>query len=132
MFAPNAYRIRFADAKDAETLRGLAERAGQRPLVGRVLIGQIDWKPAAALSLYDGRVITEPSRNTDYLVATLRVRAAAIRAYEAMPSLGDRLRAAFAAYHSSSPVTPLPAPRDGHGEPQDGAGSDQATDRKAA
>jgi hypothetical protein len=122
MYAPNAYRIRFADAKDAETLRRLAERAGREPLVGRVLIGQVDWEPAAAMSVHDGRVIADPSRNTDYLVATLRVRGAAIRAYEAMPSLSGRLRAAFAAYPSGSAVTPLPASGD----------ADQAIEKRAA
>jgi hypothetical protein len=39
MFSANAYRIRFATADDADTLRRLAERGSQEPLVGRVLIG---------------------------------------------------------------------------------------------
>jgi hypothetical protein len=106
MFAPNAYRIRFATAADADTLSRLAERDSQEPLVGRVLIGQYDGT-AAALSLHDGRVIADSSRHTDTLVANLRMRADAIRAFEATPSLRDRLRAAFAAYDGA---TVVPAP----------------------
>jgi hypothetical protein len=106
MFAPNAYRIRFATAADADTLSRLAERDSQEPLVGRVLIGQYDGT-AAALSLHDGRAIADSSRHTDTLVANLRMRADAIRAFEATPSLRDRLRVAFAAYDGA---TVVPAP----------------------
>jgi hypothetical protein len=106
MFAPTAYRIRFASPEDAGTLSRLAERNSQQPLVGRVLIGQYAGA-AAALSLHDGRVIADSSRHTDVLVANLRGRAGAIRAFEAMPSLSDRLRAAFAAYDGGSNVVPV-------------------------
>jgi hypothetical protein len=112
MFAPTAYRIRFATKDDAETLSRLAKSDSRQPLVGRVLIGQLDGTPAAALSLHDGRVIADPSRRTDYLVANLRSRAGAIRAFEATPSLRDRLRAAFASYHDGATVVPAPKPRD--------------------
>jgi hypothetical protein len=108
MFAPTAYHIRFATAEDADTLRGLAERDSQQPLVGRVLIGQLDDTPAAALSLHDGRVIADPTRRTDYLVANLRSRAGAVRAFEETPSLSDRLRKAFASYDSGATVVPAP------------------------
>jgi hypothetical protein len=110
MFAPNAYRIRFATAADADTLSRLAERDSQEPLVGRVLIGQFDGT-AAALSLDDGRVIADSSRHTDSLVANLRIRADAIRAFEATPALRDRLRAAFASYDSAT-VVPAPVSRE--------------------
>ena len=116
MFAPNAYRIRFATAEDADTLRRLAERGPQRPLRGRVLIGQLDGTPAAALSLLDGRVIADSSPRTDQVVATLRMRAGAIRAYEATPSLRDRLRAAFAAYDDGWIELPVSVSGNGHGE----------------
>jgi hypothetical protein len=39
MFAANAYRIRFADGEDGEALTQLAGSGSQRPLDGRVLIG---------------------------------------------------------------------------------------------
>jgi hypothetical protein len=115
MFAPNAYRIRFATAEDADTLRSLAERNSSEPLVGRVLIGQYDGT-AAALSLHDGRVVADSSGHTGALVANLRSRAGAIRAFEATPSLRDRLRAAFAAYHGGSTVATTSLSHDGHAE----------------
>jgi hypothetical protein len=115
MFAPNAYRIRFATAEDADALRRLAERNSKQPLVGRVLIGHYGGT-AAALSLHDGRVVADSSRNTGALVANLRARAGAIRAFEATPSLRDRLRAAFAAYDGGSTVAPTSLSRDGHAE----------------
>jgi hypothetical protein len=123
MLTANPYRIRFATADDADALRQLAEQSSQQPLVGRVLIGLIDYAPAAALSLQDGRVIADPSRRTDRVVAALRVRAGAVRAYETTPSLSERLRAAFAAYHSGV-VVPAPVAGTGHTE--------QAPERKAA
>jgi hypothetical protein len=115
MFAPNAYRIRFATAEDADTLRLLAARNSKQPLVGRLLIGQYDGA-GAALSLHDGRVIADSSSHTGNLVANLRIRAGAIRAFEATPSLRDRLRAAFAAYDGGSTVAPTSLSRDGDAE----------------
>lgn len=111
MFGPNAYRIRFATADDAETLSDLAGSASQQPLVGRVLIGQLNGTPAAAISLHDGRVIADRSRRTDQLAAALRTRAGAIRAFEATPSLADRLRAAFASYNGGPTVVRAPVSR---------------------
>ena len=115
MYAPNAYRIRIATAEDAETLKRLAERDSKRPLVGRVLIGQYAGT-AAALSIHDGRVIADSSPHTGALVANLRVRAAAIRAFEATPSLRDRLRAAFASYDGSPTAAPTSLPDGADGE----------------
>ena len=115
MFAPNAYRIRFATVEDADTLRRLAERNSKQPLVGRVLIGRYDGT-AAALSLHDGRVIADSSVHTDTLVANLRSRAGAIRAFEATPSLRDRLRAAFASYDRGATVVEAPVSRDAHAQ----------------
>jgi hypothetical protein len=111
MIAANAYRIRFATGADADTLRLLAERESQQPLVGRVLIGQIDGTPAAALSLSEGRVIADPSRDTDRLLSTLRMRADAIHAFEATPSLRERLLAALPTERGGSNVVPMPVSR---------------------
>jgi hypothetical protein len=116
MFPPNAYRIRFATADDADTLSRLADKGARQPLAGRILIGQIDGTPAAAMSLHDGRVITDPSHRTDRVVAALRMRAGAIRAFEATPSLRDRLVAAFASYRGSNVVR---APVSRHGDAED-------------
>jgi hypothetical protein len=108
MIAANAYRIRYAAKADADALTRLAEQSSQRPLAGRVLFGQFDGTPAAALSLQDGRVIADPARRTDRLVAALRTRAGAIQAYEATPSLRERLLAALPAYRGGV-VVPAPA-----------------------
>jgi hypothetical protein len=116
MFPANTYRIWIADAGDADALKWLEEHAGQPPLSGRVLMGEINGTPAAALSLHDGRVIADRARNTDRLVVTLRLRAGAIRAYEAVPSLPDRLRAALPAYRGESVVMPMPVSRHGNDE----------------
>jgi hypothetical protein len=118
MFAANAYRIRFATVEDATTLGRLAERYYQQRLVGRILIGEIDGTPAAALSLHDGRVIADSSPRTDRLVATLRMRAGAIRAFEATPSLRERLLAALPEERGRSVVVAAAVSRDGQAEDQ--------------
>jgi hypothetical protein len=105
MIAANAYSIRFADSQDAEALSRLTD--GSAPLEGRVLVGQIDGAPAAAMSLRDGRLVTG-SHSTGRLVTALRMRAGAIRAYEAQPSLRKRLLAAFPAYRGGSALAPAP------------------------
>jgi hypothetical protein len=131
MYAPTAYRIRVANAKDAETLERLAERAGRKPLAGRALIAHVGWEPAAALSLSDGRVIADPAYRSDHLIATLRIQARAMRAYETTPSLRERLVAAFADYRGAT-VTPVPHWRDAGREQERRTGSDEASERKAA
>jgi hypothetical protein len=95
MFAANTHKLRIATESDADALRRLAELDSRRPLAGRVLIAEIAGSPAAALSLDDDRVIADPFRRTDHLVACLRIRAGAIRAHEATPSLSERMRAAL-------------------------------------
>jgi hypothetical protein len=93
MFGANSYELHLATEDHADALRRLAELDSRAPLAGRVLIGEIAGSPAAALSLGDDRVIADPFRRTDHLVARLRIRAAEIRAYEATPSLSERMRA---------------------------------------
>lgn len=122
MFDTNTDHIRFATEEDADTLRSLAERASQQPLGGRVLIGDIDGTPAAALSLQDGRVLAVSSRRAARLVVALRLRAGTIRAYEATPSLRERLVRALPPYRGSTIVVPVspalrswpPSWREGH------------------
>ena len=117
MFAANTYRIRFANDEDAKLLRRFARLDSGRPFVGRVLIGQLAGKPAAARSLGDGRVVADPSLDTNHLVANLRVRADAVRAYETTPSLRERLLAALPApYRAQTPGEPGPISRNGHAE----------------
>jgi hypothetical protein len=114
MIAANAYRIRFATAADADTLKGLAEAGSEEPLVGRVLIGWLDGTPAAALSIEEGRAITDSSLSTDRVVAALRMRAGAIEAFETTPSLRDRLLAALPSERGRSNVVQMPTPSHDH------------------
>jgi len=95
MFGANSYKLRLATEDHADALRRLAELDSRAPLAGRVLIGEIAGSPAAAPSVSDDRVIADPFRRTDHLVARLRIRAADIRAHEATPSLSERTRAAL-------------------------------------
>ena len=117
MIAANAYRIRFATAADADTLKSLAESDSQEPLVGRVIIGHLDGTAAAAVSLHDGRVIADSSRPTDRVVAALQMRAGAIHAFEATPSLRERLLATLPKERGRSNVVALPVSRDDEREP---------------
>ena len=66
---------------------------GRDPLRGPALVGEIDGRPAAAISLADGRVVANPFQQTAQLVALLRMRARALRRHERMPAVRDRLRA---------------------------------------
>ena len=80
MFAANSYVIR--------------RHSSQRPLNGPALVGEIDGRPAAAISLADGRVVADPFQHTGQLVALLRMRAHALGEADRVPSVRDRLRAA--------------------------------------
>jgi hypothetical protein len=87
MFAANAYVIRHVIGAER-----LAELDSQRPLTGPALVGEIDGRPAAAISLTDGRVVADPFQQTAALVAHLRLRARALHAHERTPSVRQRLR----------------------------------------
>src|SRR3954466_11824643 len=87
IFAANAYVIRHVIG--AETL---AELDSQRPLTGPALVGEIDGRPAAAISLSDGRLWADPSHHTAGLVAQLGMRARALAEHDRKPSVRDRLR----------------------------------------
>jgi hypothetical protein len=93
MFPANAYVIRRATDDDAYALSRLAQLDGQRPLSGQVLIGEIDGRAAAAISMIDYRVVADPFESTAQLGALLRMRAKAIHAYVSSPSLRDRMLA---------------------------------------
>ena len=91
MFPADAYIIRPATDADARALRRLAALDSARPLTGRVLIGELDGAPAAALSLKTGAAIADPFQPTAGLRAYLRMRAAAIEAADREPSLRERM-----------------------------------------
>jgi hypothetical protein len=105
MFAANTYVIRMAAEDDVLALRRLGELDSQAPLAGRALIGEIDGNALAALSLDDGRVTADPFRRTEHLVACLRMRAQALKAYEATPSLRERMIAALPVRYRAGAVT---------------------------
>jgi hypothetical protein len=85
-----SYKTRMAVAEDAPNLRRLAALDSQSPLSGPVLMGEIDGVPAAAIALTSGRVVADPFRPTAELVATMRMRAAALTG-ERRTSLRERV-----------------------------------------
>ena len=92
MFPANAYVVRLASERDAETVRQLAELdSASYPLIEPVLIGEIHGRPAAAISLTDGRVVADPFQATSHLTPIMRLRADALKAYSHAPSLRVRL-----------------------------------------
>ena len=91
MFRADAYVIRLATEKDAADLRRLAALDQARPLTGRVLIGEIDGTPAAALSLKTNVAIADPFERTEELRVYMRMRASALEAVEREPSLRERM-----------------------------------------
>jgi hypothetical protein len=67
--------IRPAALSDEPALRRLAWLEGRLPLTGRILVAEIDGRPAAAISLDDQRVVADPFRASGYLRLHLRLRA---------------------------------------------------------
>jgi hypothetical protein len=65
--------IRAARGSDGEALEGLARLDSQRPLAGDVLVAEQDGALVAALA--GDRVIADPFRPTDDVVALLHLRA---------------------------------------------------------
>jgi hypothetical protein len=72
--------IRPAFPDDAPAVARLAALDSQRPLVGPVLLAEIDGEPWAAIALETARVIADPFRPTAALVDLLRGRAAQLAA----------------------------------------------------
>jgi hypothetical protein len=85
MFSATTYTIRPATEIEGVALRDLR---------GPVLIGEVDGRPAAAMSVADGRTVTNPFQPNANLLAHLRMRAGALRAIQRVPSLRARIRAA--------------------------------------
>lgn len=104
MFPANAYLVRLASERDAQAVRELAELDGSRPLIEPVLIGEIQGRPAAAISLTDGRVVADPFQATSHLTPILRLRADALRAFSHAPSLRVRLLAGLKVRRIVHPV----------------------------
>jgi hypothetical protein len=92
MYSANAYAIRRSHEADTDILRQLGEVDSQRPVEGPALIGYIGGRPAAAVSLTDGRVTADPFENTVHLTQILRMRFEASQAYARTPSVRQRVR----------------------------------------
>ena len=73
--SPNALALRLAGSGDARELKILAELDEAPELSGETLLAVIDGEPVAALSLDDGRVISNPFVATSDAVSLLRIRA---------------------------------------------------------
>jgi hypothetical protein len=101
LYPSNAYVIRRATDGDEVELHRLAELDGQRPLTGPALVGEIEGKPAAAVSAIDGRVIADPFQHTAVLRQMLRIRLSAMRSYARTPSLAERMREALQPFMSA-------------------------------
>ena len=95
MFPSNAYTIRIARARDDRELERLAELDSSPPLQHPILLGEIDGRPAAALSLHENRAVADPFARTAPLLAHLRLRAAALEAHARTPDLAHRIRASI-------------------------------------
>ncbi len=78
-FGPATIAIRVATPADDGALDALSRLDSARRLQRPALIASVDGKPAAALSLSDDRVVADPFRPTDDVVALLRARRAALR-----------------------------------------------------
>jgi hypothetical protein len=96
MLPANRYVIRPSTAGDDPELRRIADLDSQRPLNGSILVGMLDGRPAAAISLEDARVVANPLAPTADLVVHLRMRAGAVVSFERTPSLPERLLAGIA------------------------------------
>lgn len=72
---PKPIVLRVADADDALVLQWLAVLDEQPALTGETLLALIDGEAVAALSLGDGRVVSNPFVATCDAVSLLRLRA---------------------------------------------------------
>jgi hypothetical protein len=80
MYPADAYTIRYATVNDVPALRRLVELTGTRLFCGPALIAEIDGAAAAAVSLADGHVISDPLQSTTLPRQLLCMRRDALRA----------------------------------------------------
>lgn len=72
---PDAVTIRRARPGDGPALARLAALDAARPLAGDLLLAEVEGEPWAALSLDDGRVVSDPFRPAAAARALLVLRA---------------------------------------------------------
>jgi hypothetical protein len=85
---------RATAAEDREALKRLAQLDSRAPIAGEALIGAMNGKPAAAISLDDGSVTADPFQRTAQLVQVLHHRKRSIEAAAETPDVTRRMRAA--------------------------------------
>ena len=105
----NAFTIREARPADDHALRRLAELDDTRAPSGRVMIGELDGEPVAAVPIAGGPAIADPFRSTSALVSLLGLRAAQLRGLEDGRSARARIRQlipAVAARRRQTSTTP--------------------------
>jgi hypothetical protein len=90
MLSANTYVIRPARPADRPALRRLAFLASADALSGRILVGEIDRVVAAAISLDEGRIVSDGLAHAGLRVR-LRMRAAALGAHASRPSVQNRI-----------------------------------------
>ena len=59
MFSHTSYTIRSATEQDSHAVNKLTTIAGERPLSGNVLVGEIGGRVAAAISTRDYRIVSD-------------------------------------------------------------------------
>jgi len=70
--------VRRGRPADQHALAILAALDSARPLTGRTVVGEVDGRLAAAVSLHDGRVVADPFAPTADVVALLQERVGAL------------------------------------------------------
>jgi hypothetical protein len=93
MLEANAFTVRRARESDDATLAWLGALAGTAAPRRPALIGDIDGIPAAALSLVDGRLVSDPFRPTGGLGTHLRLHRSGWRTHDRRDSARRQLRA---------------------------------------
>jgi hypothetical protein len=91
----SAFTVRTAEASDEPTLAWLATMTAEPALRRPALIGDVDGMPAGAISLADGRVVTDPSARAAGLAAHLRLHRSGWRPLGGPEAARRQLRAAL-------------------------------------
>jgi hypothetical protein len=80
--------VRRGRPADHDALAILAKLDSSRPLTGRTVVGEVDGRVVAAVSLHDGRVVADPFVSTADVVEVLRIHTAGGRSASARPRRG--------------------------------------------
>jgi hypothetical protein len=80
--------VRRGRPADAAELAALAALDSARALSGDIVVGEVDGRVVAAVSLHDGRVVADPFEPTADVVEVLRLHTAGARSAKARPRRG--------------------------------------------